>query len=150
MVVWQTSVDGTDHENVIVPLERVPQSSVFPKLLLWMVTSTPVPQPPLPTTASVAPTIVPVTVSPAWTFQCVLLRTCPVCGRLPVGLSSDPKLETPASTPDAKTTNAAIASTTTVTPKPNRIRIHSLIGALPSLILGAAGRPLNRHVANVP
>ena len=74
MVVWQTPVDGTDHVNVIVLPERVPHREVFPKLLLWMVTSTPAPHAPLPTTASVAPEILPVMVSPASTFQWVLLK----------------------------------------------------------------------------
>jgi hypothetical protein len=61
---------GTVHTNVIVVPFSVPHMDVFPKLLLFTYTFTPSTPHGLGT-ASVAPVMVPVTMSPAWTAQCV-------------------------------------------------------------------------------
>jgi hypothetical protein len=78
--------------NVIVVPVSVPQMAVFPKSLLLMITATPLGSEPQPGggTASVAFSMVAVIVSPACTFQWVLLCTVPVWKRLPMGWLSDP------------------------------------------------------------
>src|SRR5262245_131612 len=87
MVVMQAPA-GTVHVKVMVVPFSVPQMDVFPKLLLLMNTFTPLGPQGLGT-ASVAPRMVPVIVSPASTFQWVLLWGEPV-GGVPTGLASDP------------------------------------------------------------
>ena len=81
--------------NVMVVPLTVPQSAVFPKLLLLINTGTALgsePQPGSVAGRSVAFTMVAVIVSPACTFQWVLLCTVPVSGKepVPMGWVSDP------------------------------------------------------------
>jgi len=78
--------------NVMVVPLSVPQRAVFPKSPLLMITLTPLGSEPQPGggTASVAFTMVAVIVSPACTFQWVLLCTVPVSEREPMGWVSDP------------------------------------------------------------
>src|SRR5262245_12936915 len=81
--------------NVMVVPLTVPQRAVLPKSLLLMITLTALgsePQPGSIAGRSVAFTMVAVIVSPACTFQWVLLCTVPVSvfGRDPVGRASDP------------------------------------------------------------
>src|SRR5262245_4550993 len=79
--------------NVMVVPLTVPQRAVLPKSLLLMITGTALgsePQPGSIAGRSVAFTMVAVIVSPARTFQWVLLCTVPVPGRDPIGWPSDP------------------------------------------------------------
>jgi hypothetical protein len=76
------AVSGTVHENVIVVPDIVPVTVVLPFTELLMTTSASV----APwRSASVAPTIWAVMVSPICTCQCVRLNAAPVCGSEPVG-----------------------------------------------------------------